>query len=67
MKQIKIPCHNNSNMEVLTSKIIITIIIQREKEASKKKNIIIIALIKNKIKSKTKRSLKTLTKEQIKK
>ena len=67
MKQIKIPCSNKSNIEVLTSKIIITIIIQREKEASKKKNIIIIALIKNKIKSKTKRSLKTLTKEQIKK
>ena len=64
MKQIKISCPNNSNIEVLTSKIIITIIIQREKEASKKKIIIIIASIKNKIESKTKRSLKTLTKEK---
>ena len=28
MKQIKIPCYNNSNIEVLTSKIIITITVK---------------------------------------
>ena len=45
MKQIKIPCHNNSNIEVLTSKIIITTTTSREKKASKKKNKIIIIIL----------------------
>ena len=46
MKQIKISCHNNNNIEVLASKIIITITVKtiviiklpREKKASKNKN-----------------------------
>ena len=43
MKQIKIPCYNNSNIEVLTSKIIITLtvktitIIKLPREINKKK------------------------------
>ena len=28
MKQIKIPCHNNNNIKVLTSKIIITLTVK---------------------------------------